>query len=194
MIEWILPAMNMVSGIAKMAGGSQGASAANNMGAINAAIFEKQGQLARDRARINAMRIRRAGVQLNSRIVQAFGSSGVEVNDGSALEVLGAHAAETEWQALTEEWAGEAEYSMAQYRANVARYQGSLAADSSYGKGVMGLLGGAASAAGGLMDMDWGGMFGGGGGGGVGGGIADDAGWGMVDWGAAANAFPGIGG
>lgn len=188
MLEWIMPIMSVASGVMKMAGGQQGASAASNMGAINAAILEKQGQIARDRARISAMRIRREGQQVASRIIQSFGSSGVEANDGSALEVLGAHAAESEWRALSEEWAGDAEYAMAGYRASVARYTGQVQADQAMSRGMGGLIGGLMGAAPLLDKIDFGGV----GGGSVGSSGVDESGWGMTDWSAAAAAFPGV--
>jgi len=179
------PGLKMVGNIAGAFGAMSAGDAAGAQGDLNAALFRRQAEVARERGRINGQRTRREGEQLQSRIVQAFGSSGVDANEGSALDVMGAHAAENEWRALLAEWEGESEAGTLDFQSSMARYRGQLAKQSAYGKAV-GMLMGAGAA--GFDMIDLGGFGGGGDGAAISG--ASDSGWGMTDWAKAAASMP----
>lgn len=139
--------MKMIGGLLGAGQHADAGNAAMQFANFNAAMYERQATVARERAAIAAKRTRLEGKQILSRIVQTVGSSGVSANEGSALDVLGAHAAESEWRALTEEWKGEVEAGSLLHQAAVARLQGAMSARGAYGRATASAIGGLAGGA-----------------------------------------------
>jgi len=109
----------------------------------NAAVLEREAEMARQNAALEAEQQRKAGERMKGAQRAAFAKAGVDVGSGSPLDVLAETAAETELAVSTIKWAGEQQARRAISAAEASRMKGDAAKRASYWGAGTTLLSGA---------------------------------------------------
>ena len=117
----------------------------------NAEVMEAQAQSDRDAASYEENRQREANAKLRARQRVAYLSSGVDLSEGTPLEVLGNQAGEMEMDALAIRYNGELKAKQSESQANIYRMQGVQASKAGFTNAGSSLMTGLGSAATSLM-------------------------------------------
>ena len=144
--------MSMVSAIggamaAKDAGEAQKAAAD-----YNAKVMEAQAQSEREAAAFEETQQREQAAKMRARQKVAYLASGVDLSEGTPLEVLGAQAGEMEMDALAIRYNGEVKAKQSESQARIYRMQGQQAQKAGTINAGSSLLTGFGSAATSIMN------------------------------------------
>jgi hypothetical protein len=90
----------------------------------NAKVMEAQAQSERDAAKFEENRQREQAAKMRARQRVAYLASGVDLSEGTPLEVLGAQAGEMEMDALAIRYSGEVKAKQSESQAAIYRMQG----------------------------------------------------------------------
>lgn len=139
--------VSMVSAIggamaAKDAGEAQKAAAD-----YNAKVLEAQAQSEREAAAFEETQQREQAAKMRARQRVAYLASGVDLSEGTPLEVLGQQAGEMEMDALTIRYNGEIKAKQSESQAAIYRMQGAQAKKAGYTNAGSSLLTGVGSMA-----------------------------------------------
>lgn len=139
--------VSMVSAIggamaAKDAGEAQKAAAD-----YNAKVLEAQAQSEREAAAFEETQQREKAAKMRARQRVAYLASGVDLSEGTPLEVLGQQAGEMEMDALTIRYNGEIKAKQSESQAAIYRMQGAQAKKAGYTNAGSSLLTGVGSMA-----------------------------------------------
>lgn len=105
---------------------------ANAAAKVTAANLERQGRMAADAGNSDATDIRNQGVRLVGTTTAQQANNGIDLNAGSALDVVGDTSRNVELDALRALYGGKVRQWDANYRAKIARYEGKVAQQNGY--------------------------------------------------------------
>jgi hypothetical protein len=111
----------------------------------NAEVMDAQAQSERDAARFEETRQREQAAKMRARQRVAYTASGVDLSEGTPLEVLGAQAGEMEMDALAIRYNGEIKANQSISQANIYRMQGGQAERAGFSNAGSSLLTGLGS-------------------------------------------------
>ena len=111
----------------------------------NADVMDAQAQSERDAAAFEETRQREANSKLKARQRVAYLSSGVDLSEGTPLEVLGSQAGEMEMDAMAIRYNGEVKARQSESQAEIYRMQGNQARTAGYTNAGSSLMTGAGS-------------------------------------------------
>lgn len=121
-------------------------------GRMNAALLEDQARFAQERAEAEAAMIVRENQRRMGAVVAAYGASGVQIGQGTPLDVMSDVAAEGELSKRLRLYQGEIEALQARQGAGIERQQASAAQRAGYFDAAGTLLTSGARIAGGYYD------------------------------------------
>jgi hypothetical protein len=124
-------------------GALQQGQAAYEAGRYNQAVSEQQARLLEQRARIEAEEERRRGRSLVARQRSRAAAAGVQVSEGSVVDLAADTAAEAEWRAQLAEWEGKVGAQGFRQRGELDRFAGARARTGSYFSAASTLFGSA---------------------------------------------------
>jgi hypothetical protein len=116
----------------------------------NADVMDAQAQSEREAAAFAETQQREQAAKLRARQRVAYASSGIDLSEGTPLEVLGQQAGEMEMDALTIRYNGEIKAKQSESQAAIYRMQGAQAQRAGFanaGSSLLTGLGGAATTA-----------------------------------------------
>ena len=113
----------------------------------NADVMDAQAQSEREAAAFSETQQREQAAKLRARQRVAYASSGIDLSEGTPLEVLGQQAGEMEMDALTIRYNGEVKAKQSESQAAIYRMQGVQAQRAGFANAGSSLLTGLGSAA-----------------------------------------------
>lgn len=125
--SWVGPAMNMFGTMTSASSARQSGSDARNIYNLNAEEKLKEGRIAKQRSGLEQNRYRKSSRRFMGEQKAKLAAQGVDINQGSALEVLADMAGDAELDALLIGYEGDLESDAAKHDANMMRYQGAVA-------------------------------------------------------------------
>lgn len=119
--------MSMVSAIGGAMAAKDAGEAQKNATEYNAKVMEAQAQSEREAATFEETRQREQAAKMRARQRVAYLASGVDLSEGTPLEVLGAQAGEMEMDAMAIRYNGEVKARQSESQAGIYRVQGQQA-------------------------------------------------------------------
>jgi hypothetical protein len=138
---------SVISSIAGAISAQNAADAQSEALDYNASIMDKEAMAERESAKFEETRQREANAKLMARQRVAYATSGVDLSEGTPLEVLGSQAGEMEMDALAIRYNGEIKAKKNESQAAIYRLQSQQAQRAGFANAGSSLLTGIGSAA-----------------------------------------------